>query len=94
MPDPRLRRCGHCGRDGATAWAAGMPLCHTDDPARPDCYRRVTVYGEAPGVLKRPGGARCGVTGIVGIDATLSSADQAFRDLVALTEELRLYGDG
>jgi hypothetical protein len=27
--------------------------CHPDDPAkRPDCYRRVTEYGETPGALR------------------------------------------
>ena len=27
--------------------------CSPDDPTkRPDCYRRITVYGEAPGALR------------------------------------------
>jgi hypothetical protein len=27
-------------------------VCHTDDPAKPDCYRRIMVYNEPFGKLK------------------------------------------
>ena len=36
------------GQDGAI-----HASCSPDDPTkRPDCYRRITVYGEAPGALR------------------------------------------
>jgi hypothetical protein len=39
---------------------AGRLLCHPNDPALPDCYRRVVIYGEPVGRLAgmtpRPGG--------------------------------------
>lgn len=80
------RRCGHCGRGGATAWAEGVPLCHTDNPALPDCYRRVTVWGETVGVLLglevKPGGL-----------AGISPETDAFLGLTALSEELGLYAE-
>lgn len=62
---PPSRTCGHCGRDGARASANGVPLCHTDDPGLPDCYRRVTVYHEQVGALLGDGPKPGGVRGIV-----------------------------
>lgn len=62
----RDRHCGHCGRDNATASAYETPLCHTDDPALPDCYRRVTVYSEPIGALLGDGLKPAGVEGIIG----------------------------
>ena len=59
------RVCGHCGRDGAGASAYGVPLCHTDDPGLPDCYRRVTVYHEQLGALRVLEPLPAGVEGIV-----------------------------
>jgi hypothetical protein len=59
------RMCGHCGRDGARASANGVPLCHTDDPELPDCYRRVTVYSEPVGALMFLVPLPAGVEGII-----------------------------
>ncbi|HEX3957776.1 MAG TPA: hypothetical protein VHZ03_14255 [Trebonia sp.] len=56
--------CHHCGQRcggrteggyGAITGADGAihAACSPDDPtARPDCYRRVTEFGEAPGALR------------------------------------------
>lgn len=93
---PGERPCGHCGRHGATAWAEGVHLCHTGDPALPDCYRRVTVYSEPVGALlgidPKPGGVR-DIRRVEGgslvVSAELAAADR----LTALTEELGLYGE-
>lgn len=45
-------RCAHCGRP-LRRWygtiASGEHVCHYDDG--PDCYRRITVYGERLGIL-------------------------------------------
>jgi hypothetical protein len=70
-------------------------LCHTDDPARPDCYRRVTVYAEPVGVLLGLKPEPSGIAGIIGRDgSTVSPEESAIASLVALTEELSLYDDG
>jgi hypothetical protein len=55
-------RCSHCGQkcgdyDGGYGGITGpdgkmLRLCHPNAPGRPDCYRRVTVYHEVPGVLR------------------------------------------
>lgn len=44
-------KCVHCHADDVGAGLLGgyggigdIPLCHPDDPCRPDCYRMVTVY--------------------------------------------------
>jgi hypothetical protein len=46
------RCCEHCGRTAAgyARDAAGNRLCHTGEGG-PDCFRRVTVYGEPLGIL-------------------------------------------
>jgi hypothetical protein len=65
IPDPGLNLadyiCGHCGQIcGDRAGGLGVApdghgytinVCHPDTSARPDCYRRITVYGERPGAL-------------------------------------------
>lgn len=51
--------CAHCGRASAGHREAivrdpsgqSTPLCHPDLHSLPDCYRRVTVYGEPLGAL-------------------------------------------
>ena len=54
----RMAVCGHCGRETGITYGAiwdketSVKLCHTGDPGRPDCYRRVTVYHEYLGILK------------------------------------------
>lgn len=60
----RDRHCGHCGRDNAAASVYETPLCHTDDPGLPDCYRRVTVYSEPVGALLAMEPLPAGVQGI------------------------------
>lgn len=52
--------CDHCGRDTGITYGGltkddgtVVRLCHSGDPNRPDCYRRVTVYKEEIGVLNR-----------------------------------------
>lgn len=42
--------CAHCGRTtgdiaGGSATVGGLPVCHPNEPGRPDCYRAITVYG-------------------------------------------------
>jgi len=44
-----IQTCGHCGRTmGDMAGGFGsynrVPLCHPNDPDRPDCYRNVAIY--------------------------------------------------
>ena len=56
--------CAHCGQEcgdpegglgGVPDGKGGSaPVCHPEDPRRPDCYRRVTVYLEPLGALKGP----------------------------------------
>lgn len=60
-PAPKYH-CDHCGRPcgdfagghGAAGDGRGgtVHLCHPNEKGRPDCYRRVTVFGER---LGRPG---------------------------------------
>lgn len=88
---PRTWICGHCGQQcgdqaggHATVTAAPgnpVPVCHPDDPARPDCYRRVTVYAEPLGALLAADPKPAGVTGITGGRDTLA-------DLLRLGQEL------
>jgi hypothetical protein len=92
--DRRKRECGHCGRTGASAWAPGVHLCHTDDPSRPDCYRRVTVYAEPVGALLAADPVPWGVGGILRLDDAGRLIPAAAVALTALTEELGLYGGG
>lgn len=58
--------CPHCGqsREGAGS-VRGAKVCHPDDPGLPDCYRRITVYGELLGALygKWPLPAGCSMIG-------------------------------
>jgi hypothetical protein len=49
--------CAHCGRitqDVHGGWAKinGLPVCHPNEPGRPDCYREVTVAGRPLGVRR------------------------------------------
>jgi hypothetical protein len=59
--------CAHCGE--LAVGYARLPgeerVCHPDDWRRPDCYRRVTVYGEKLGALKNVTPKPGGVTSIV-----------------------------
>lgn len=61
------RYCWHCCRPAAgyARDAAGHRLCHTEDGG-PDCFRRVTVYGEPLGILTELSVRPQGVTGIRG----------------------------
>lgn len=64
----RTRVCAHCGQicgdyagglASATIGGKEEWLCHPNDPSRPDCYRRVTVWSEPLGALwegHRPAG--------------------------------------
>lgn len=49
----RMVDCPHCG-EKRTGWSriGDTEVCHTDEPGKPDCYRRITVYGEPFGVLQ------------------------------------------
>ncbi len=54
--------CYHCGQKcgdyeggygGITAKDGAIhATCHPNVPGRPDCYRRITVYGEPEGALR------------------------------------------
>ncbi len=53
--------CAHCGQacgnhvGGWRSIVAGgrrVVVCHPNTPGQPDCYQRVTVYGEPLGVLR------------------------------------------
>ena len=88
--------CAHCGlpcgdfaggHAGVTD-AAGelVPVCHPNDPQRPDCYVRATVWNEPLGALRDRDPKPAGLRGI-------SEVDDAFLDMVALSEELGLYDD-
>lgn len=66
--------CAHCGQlcgdyaGGLGAVSYGGPmtrLCHPNDPGRPDCYRRVTVYQEELGALTSVDPKPAGVAEIV-----------------------------
>jgi hypothetical protein len=67
--------CGHCGQTcgdyaggygGVTREDGSMVhLCHPNDPVRPDCYRRVTVYHEPLGNLLGDEVLPPGITGII-----------------------------
>ena len=92
-----LYTCAHCGQTcGDYAGGYGgvnygdlrgtIPLCHPNEPGRPDCYRRVSVWRENLGALRDVDPKPAGVEGI-------SSETDAFLKLVALTEEMGLYGD-
>jgi hypothetical protein len=69
-----LRSCAHCGRPGAEAWFGehllSGRLCHPSAEEQPDCYRRVTVYGEPVGALLLLGDAPLpwGVEGILRLE--------------------------
>ena len=88
--------CAHCGQTcgdyaggyGGVSYADGpvIHLCHPNEPGRPDCYRRVSIYSEQIGILRGVDPKPPGVTGC-------ASAEGAFQAMVDLTEELRLYGD-
>jgi len=89
--------CAHCGQTcGDYAGGYGgvnygdlrgtIPLCHPNEPGRPDCYRRRTVYGEPLGALIGVEPKPPGVTGC-------ARAEAAFQVMVNLTEELGLYDD-
>jgi len=56
--------CAHCGEppEGYATIFYDVNVCHTDDPARPDCYRRITVYGERAGALIGARPLPCGIT--------------------------------
>ncbi len=45
--------CLHCGLplEGYATIRGGATVCHTAALGRPDCYRRITVYGEPLGAL-------------------------------------------
>lgn len=52
-----MKTCAHCGLtcgnyEGGYASLNFAPLCHPNAAGRPDCYRRVTVYGEPLGALR------------------------------------------
>jgi hypothetical protein len=85
-----IRTCGHCGEpcgdyaggSASISHAGGpvIPLCHPNDPSRPDCYRRVTVYREELGALR---GVHPKPPGLIGV-----AEDAAWRAMVAFGEEL------
>lgn len=66
--------CAHCGQEcggreagiGSVPDGKGgsVPVCHPDDPQRPDCYRRITVYAEPLGALISPFALPRGIEGI------------------------------
>ena len=82
-----MSECAHCGQvcgDYAGGWSSVTrpdgsmaPLCHPNDPERPDCYRRVTVYHEPLGTLL---GVRPLPAGVTGCKADLSAL---VKDLIA-----------
>lgn len=61
---PASDDCAHCGcpARGFAGLATGERVCHGDDG--PDCYRRVTVYGEPLGSLLGAGPLPSGVEAI------------------------------
>jgi hypothetical protein len=62
-------------------------VCHPDSgDGYPDCYRRITVYKEIPGILKAEQKFPYGVEKIM-------DRNWAFQELVALSEELGLYDE-
>lgn len=97
-----LRACAHCGRPGGEAWVCAGDwsgqVCHPNAEEQPDCYRRVTVYGEPVGALLAADPMPQGVEGILRLDDAgrlVPSAEvTAARELTALTEELGLYDTG
>lgn len=72
FPAWRQPDCAHCAEPLPYPHVGGVPgrgpvgetvgVCHPDDPLRPDCYRRVTVYleplGALAGVRPLPAGVR------------------------------------
>lgn len=45
-------QCAHCGAEvQGYATVNGVRVCHFGDPARPDCYTRITVHREPIGIL-------------------------------------------
>lgn len=47
QPVTQVTVCAHCGQPQAgSATVQRHPVCHPSDPGLPDCYRRITVYGE------------------------------------------------
>lgn len=68
--------CTHCGRccgdyAGGTASVQGFPVCHPNEPGRPDCYTLVTVHGQRLGMLLRPKPGDCDVREVSGRRITL-----------------------
>lgn len=51
-PEAQTVNCRHCGQElsGYGMLADGQRVCHVSGGG-PDCYRRVTVYGEPVGAL-------------------------------------------
>ena len=87
--------CAHCGQTcgdyaggfGGVDYGEGtIPLCHPNDPGRPDCYRRRTVWAEPLGALIGVDPKPAGVEGI-------SNEADVFQAIVALTGEMGLYDD-
>jgi hypothetical protein len=62
--------CSHCDRQVRPQEASiqlfdlHVPLCHPSDPLLPDCYRRVTIYKEPLGALRRLEDQPPGITAI------------------------------
>lgn len=70
-----IKKCAHCGQvcgdyagglAGVMGHGLALVLCHPNDPARPDCYRRVTVYHEEIGALKQADPKPAGIESIIG----------------------------
>ncbi len=66
--------CYHCGQrcgdyEGGYGSITGPDgaihaTCHPNVPGRPDCYRRITVYHEEPGILRGISPLPAGIIGI------------------------------
>lgn len=73
-----MATCEHCGQETGIIYGAVwdretiVKLCHTGDPDRPDCYRRVTVYHEYLGILKDADPLPAGVENIRDVASALT----------------------
>lgn len=75
--------CDHCGLTcgdyaggyGCIADERGtIRLCHPNDPSRPSCFRRITIYREPLGALLDADPKPAGLDGMLGQDIAISGA--------------------